>query len=117
MEEINIVRSNIKDDSYERVREKIMTILNSVQDPDNPQKKIIKWIKPREELYTGSYLEKYPDLVFELDSDYGAGWDPAGSLFDVSRSHSLYPGSHMASNAVFFYHGPDQEKILHPPES
>ncbi|NLX09215.1 MAG: hypothetical protein GXY36_06130 [Chloroflexi bacterium] len=114
---IRIARQNLNGRSYEAVVQQIKDLLTGVDDPENGGSRIVRWIKHREELYSGPHLERYPDLVFELDSGYGAGWDAAGPLFDVSHSHNLYPGSHLGSTAVFMLSGPAQARIVRSPRS
>jgi predicted AlkP superfamily phosphohydrolase/phosphomutase len=114
---IQIAKQNLNGQSYENVREKIIDLLYSSRDPNLGNEPLVKWARPREELYDGPYLDEYPDIVFELRPDYGAGWDATGPMFDTSRSHNLYPGSHIGTNAVFAFQGPDKNRILQPPNS
>ncbi len=114
---IRIVRENLKGRSYEAVRSEIIALLQEARTPDAESRPLVRWIKPREELYAGPYLDEYPDLVFELDPEYGAGWDAAGPLFDVSASHKLYSGSHLQANAVFLLHGPAAARVDRAPSS
>lgn len=113
---IRIVRGNLGDRSYEAVRDEIVALLLAIPDPDKSGR-LVRWVKRPEELYDGPYLAKYPDLIFELRPDYGAGWDAAGPLFDVSLSHSFYPGSHSGSNAVFMLAGLNTTRVLRVPTS
>jgi len=100
-----IARRNINGLDYESVRDNVIGLLEEAVDPQQPGRPLVKWIKRREELYAGPYLGEYPDLVFELQPDLGAGWDAAGGLFDVSLSHNLHPGSHYGASATFFLSG------------
>ena len=103
---IQIRKENLNGKSYEAVRNQVISLLEAATDPSMGNARLVKWIKPREALYQGKYLNEYPDLVFELNPEYGAGWDADGPLFDVSHSHNLYPGSHLGSNAVVMLSGP-----------
>ncbi len=114
---IRILRQNLDGRSYESVRTGIMKLMVEVHDPEQEEESIVRWIKPREELYAGPYLAEYPDLVFELKPGYGAGWDASGPLFGISRSHSLYPGSHRQSDAVFILAAPGARRISRAPDS
>lgn len=114
---IRIIRQNLNGRSYESVIEQIMTLLLEVRDPEGSNEPIVRWIKPREELYSGPFIREYPDLVFELIPGYGAGWDATGPLFDASLSHSLYPGTHLRSNALFLLVGPDAKRVVRTPSS
>lgn len=114
---IRIVRENLKGRPYESVIERIMNLLRAAQDPDNSDRPVVRWVKPREQLYSGPFIREYPDLVFELSPGYGAGWDATGPLFDVSPSHGLYPGSHLRSNAILLLTGPDAKRVARAPSS
>ena len=57
---------------YEDLRDIILARLKEVQDPET-QEPIVVQAWRREELYTGPYLERAPDIVFQLKSDYEAG--------------------------------------------
>jgi predicted AlkP superfamily phosphohydrolase/phosphomutase len=107
---IRIVRRNLEGHSYESIRDEIMALLLQARDPEQGDVPLVRWVKRPEDLYDGLYLGEYPDLIFELRPDYGAGWDAAGPLFDVSLSHSFYPGSHFGRNAVFLLAGQGVER-------
>lgn len=114
---IQIARQNLNGLSYPSTREAIISLLMDAKDPKLGDESIVNWAKPREALYSGPFIDEYPDIIFELRPDYGAGWDATGLLFDVSPSHNLYPGSHIGSNAVFIYTGPHSGRICSDPQS
>ncbi|HEY5573213.1 MAG TPA: alkaline phosphatase family protein [Anaerolineales bacterium] len=114
---IQITQNNLNGRLYEALRDEIIELLQDARDPEIGDEPILKWAKRREDLYSGPYLAGYPDIVFELRNEYGAGWDATGPLFDVSHTHNLYPGSHIASNAIFLLLGPAVPRIHHAPAS
>jgi predicted AlkP superfamily phosphohydrolase/phosphomutase len=114
---VQIAQKNLNGRLYEALRDEIIELLHDVRDPEMGDEPILKWAKRREDLYSGPYLAGYPDIVFELRNEYGAGWDATGPLFDVSHTHNLYPGSHVASNAIFLLLGPAAPRIAHAPAS
>ncbi len=114
---VQIARHNLNGRPYESVREQVIRLLQGARDPELGNEPILMWAKRREQLYAGPYLDEYPDIVFELRQDYGAGWDATGPLFEVSHTHNLYPGSHIGANAVFLLLGPAIQHIHHPPTS
>ncbi len=114
---IQIVKKNLLGRSYSECCEEIIKLMLEVQNPDGGDRRVVRWIRHRDELYTGPYIEEYPDLVFELEPDYGAGWDASGHLFTVSPSHTLYPGSHLGRNAIFLLYGPRTNDIQITPNS
>ena len=129
---IRIARQNLQGRSYTSVCEEIMELLMQARAGENGSGgnssgenssggndgvPLVQWIKQREELYDGPFLEEYPDLIFDLHPDYGVGWDARGPLFDVSHSHNLYPGSHIGANAVFSLTGPAARSVSRDIES
>ena len=61
--------------NYEEIRDQIIKELSAVRDPITDEG-IVKWICRREQLYSGEYLDRYPDLLFELHEKFGAGIQP-----------------------------------------
>lgn len=98
---IRIVRGNLGTSPYEDVRDSLIRDLSEVADPLTGEK-IVRLVRRREEVYEGPFIDKYPDLIFELQEGVGAGMTPDGSLFGRNYSHSLVPGSHSGEGAVFF---------------
>jgi predicted AlkP superfamily phosphohydrolase/phosphomutase len=86
---------------YYKIRQEIIDLLSTQTEPQT-QEKLFQWITGREELYTGSYIDVYPDLLFQLRDDYGAGWRTRISLFSEVFVHNLFPGSHNRAGTVLF---------------
>jgi len=78
-----------KDEKYEELRSQIIKDLNEYLPEDT-----VRWVKRREELYQGEYLDKYPDIVFELNEDYGINWDLFTSLISENYTHRKISGGH-----------------------
>ncbi|MBC7318344.1 alkaline phosphatase family protein [Candidatus Bipolaricaulota bacterium] len=97
---IRINNSLVNESSYKVVIDEIIEILQSIKDPFT-SKNVIEWIHKREEIYNGKYIEKYPDIIFKLKDDWGAGWDINAPVFAKSETHTIQPGSHRAETAVF----------------
>jgi predicted AlkP superfamily phosphohydrolase/phosphomutase len=88
---------------FETAMQTIIDTLSNVTLP-NSETKVFEWVKRREEVYTGRHLEKYPEILFNLQEDYGAGWTVKGGLWDTSQAHKFFPGSHRASTPVFYWY-------------
>jgi len=85
---------------YERVRDEIMELLeDACVLPDGSP--LIRFIARREDLYSGPYIEKYPDIVLELKYGYGLGWAVSAPLLTRAAAHNLVPGSHRGDTGVF----------------
>lgn len=98
---IKINKENVDAHSYENIRDRIIKLLLSIEEPGN-REKIVEWAVRREEIYNGKYINKYPDIVFKLKDDWGVGWDTKENIFSTSRSHKLHSGNHRAETPVLF---------------
>lgn len=92
--------------------ERIIARLKEVRNPDSGEF-VFDWIRRREEVYNGPYLNKYPDILFNLKENYGAGWEIDVPLFSKSLSHKFYPGSHRGSTPVFYLINPPKPVRSH----
>jgi len=99
---ISINRDIIKDDSiYEQTRENIIDLLSpEVTKSSGSSDPAILWVKKREEIYDGPFIEKYPDIVFELNEEYGIGNKIRCDVLERNALHAVVPGSHKRYNAV-----------------
>jgi predicted AlkP superfamily phosphohydrolase/phosphomutase len=96
-------------DAYAAVREDVMRSIsaaaNSAVDGN-----VIEWIRPREQLYEGPHINKYPDILFKLREGYGAGWAIKLPVFSKTPAHNLFPGSHEGRTPILFLHNLGQKK-------
>ncbi len=92
-----------KVDDYEAMRDHVIAILSSLKFED---KTVFKWIKRREELYNGSQIEKYPDLLFEMIPELGTGMSMYSGLFSENPTHGKVSGGHK-QNGVFIVNSQD----------
>ena len=99
---IKVDRTKFDNDTqYYKTIDLIIEKLESYKIPNSNQN-IFEWIKKREELYQGKYINKYPEIIFNLAEGYGAGWATGVPIFTESLAHKFYPGSHRATTPVFF---------------
>jgi predicted AlkP superfamily phosphohydrolase/phosphomutase len=96
---------------YEAVRELIIQRLSAFSDPETGRP-CVKWIRRREDLYSGPYLSKYPDIIFRLQDEFGAGWPADGSLVGSSLSHNIQPGSHNEETPIFLMRNVPGRKLV-----
>lgn len=102
-----------KGNEYEELRSQIMEEIEGLN--GYLQKNIVKWIKRREELYEGEYLDNYPDVVFELDEDYGVNWNLFTSLISENYTHRKVSGGHRKEAILAIW--PKIEKDIKIPTS
>lgn len=71
---------------YTDFRKKIITevkeLNNGIQGRD-----LFKWICVREDIYSGGYIEMYPDILFELSPEYGASPLLYTKIFSKNITH------------------------------
>ena len=48
----------------------------------------------REQIYQGKYCESYPDILFELQNEFGVSSALYGPLLTNNTAHSLLSGEH-----------------------
>ena len=98
---IMVNKARLIDTEYEELRSQLIQEIGQVEEPESGDK-VVKWICRREDLYSGEYINKYPDVIFLLRNDYGAGWDIFRPVFSTTHTHNLQPGSHRIDTPVFF---------------
>lgn len=95
---------------YARIRQEIITILGDLKDETG--RPIFQWIKPREEVYQGEFLEDiYPDILFELRDEYGVGWDLFSGLFGIAHDHSVASGGHRKEGVFLLVNIPPHASV------
>jgi predicted AlkP superfamily phosphohydrolase/phosphomutase len=105
---IKIVRENLDEEDYEELRDKLIEEILSLKNPDSGEK-FFRWIKKREDLYQGEFINKYPDIIFDLKEGYGAGWSLYEDLITDAPTSNLVPGSHKIDTTVFLCSGSSKE--------
>lgn len=83
--------------NYDLVCEAIITELERLCLKENA---IVNWVKKREQCYQGKYVTRYPDILFELRSDFGVDRSLHTPLIIPDSTHRLISGTH-SSHGVF----------------
>ena len=92
-----------KGESYRRVRAALLQKLQQLRVKGYP---VVKWASTREELYEGVFAPRYPDIVFELRSDFGVASDLFVPLVTPDGAHRLISGGHTAQGVLLMEHVP-----------
>ncbi|MEO8971577.1 MAG: alkaline phosphatase family protein [Ktedonobacteraceae bacterium] len=77
--------------NYEQVRNSIVQRLLHMRLQGRP---VVHWAKVREEMYTGKYIDRYPDIVFELRNEYGVSPAVHVPLITNNPLHNTVSGTH-----------------------
>lgn len=94
---------------YEKLRNDIISDLMHLN--KSIGKNLVKWAKKREQVYTGKNETKLPDILFELDEDYGVGMDLYTKIITPNYTHKKVSGGHNKSAVLLVYS--DNNKIKH----
>jgi predicted AlkP superfamily phosphohydrolase/phosphomutase len=87
---------------YEEVRSQVLDLLAQVKEPETGES-LVEWACRREDYYSGSHLDQYPDVLFELREGYGIYWGIHTPLIGTAYEHNLASGGHK-KEAVFLIH-------------
>lgn len=102
-------------ESYRKVRAALLQKLQQLRVKGYP---VVKWASTREELHKGIFAPRYPDIVFELRSDYGVASDLFVPLVTPDGAHRLISGGHTAQGVLLMENVPGsfaiQEGIQEP---
>ena len=79
-------------EEYEELRDRVMNELWGLN--KTLGRDVFKWIKRREGLCKGKHENKIPDIIFELDDDYGVGMDFYTSPVTPNYTHKKISGGH-----------------------
>ena len=98
----------------ERIDDYCDEVINSIKDVviEGENVPAFQWIRRTNTLYHGPYLNKYPEIIFQLDERYGADWDLGSELFSKKGGfmHTLSPGAHRYETATIAAKGFRLEK-------
>lgn len=93
------IRVIADEDKKDALCDEIIEKLSTVMIDDDT--KAFMWIKRTNTLYHGEYLNRYPEIIFQLDERYGADWSLGDELFEKKGfMHKLSPGAHRYETAV-----------------
>jgi predicted AlkP superfamily phosphohydrolase/phosphomutase len=102
-------------ESYQRTRDSLLQKLLQLRVKGYP---VVDWAKKREELHGSAFMTRYPDIVFELRSDFGVASNLFVPLVTPDGAHRVISGGHTAQGVLLMEHIPTcmdiQEGISEP---
>lgn len=108
------IKADTKDE-YERLRDNIINELMNLNKTFG--KDIIKWVKKREDVYRGKNEKRLPDILFELDDEYGVGMNLFTPPVTTNYTHKKISGGHKKEAVLLLYSNNDKVKNMRPPAS
>lgn len=62
---------------------------------------LFEWIVRTNTFYHGQYLNKYPEIIYQMDEHWGGEWELGEKIFEQSgHMHAMSPGGHRWRTAV-----------------
>lgn len=93
------IRVIADDDKKDALCDEIIAKLSTVMIDDHTP--AFEWIKRTNTHYHGDKLDRYPEIIFQLNEMYGADWNLSDELFEKKGfMHRLSPGAHRYETAV-----------------
>jgi predicted AlkP superfamily phosphohydrolase/phosphomutase len=108
------VKAGTKEE-YEKLRENVIDNLLNLNEIFNNN--IIRWAKKREQIYSGKYEERLPDILFELDEEYGVGMDLFTPIITPNYTHKKISGGHKREAVLLRYSNNETVKNIPCPMS
>lgn len=97
---IDLPRAGFRDDEeHNSAVDKLIAELKSLKDPMTG-KQIVRWAMRRGEMLTGPHAGIYPEIIFQLDFEYGVSRSLFGPIVDVNPTHRRVSGGHMPEAAL-----------------
>ncbi|MBN2185751.1 MAG: alkaline phosphatase family protein [Candidatus Krumholzibacteriota bacterium] len=99
---IEISRERCLEESldYEETREKVIRIILDLRDRNgNPY---FLWAKRREEMFSGPFTDKFPDILYEMKPEYGTNWSVHLPLVTLNPRHRKISGGHRKNSVLIF---------------
>ncbi len=88
-------------EEYERLCEELINELMDLNKTLGAN--IVKWARKREDIYSGKYNTSLPDVLFELDEEYGVGMDLYCPYITENFTHRKISGGHKREAVLMVY--------------
>ncbi len=102
-EKIKMADKKTRDKAFDRIE-------NAIQSGEIPRP---VWIKKSEDVYSGEFKSRLPDICIEFPSEYGVEFNYFGKIMEQSSTHYRISGGHFGSG-TFGYYSPNHSLITPP---
>ncbi len=87
----------------DKLADEIIAYLQTIM-IEEENKPLFEWIARTNTFYHGEFLNKYPEIIFQMDERYGGEWELGENLIDknVGFMYAMSPGGHRWNTAVLF---------------
>ncbi len=96
-------------DNYEEFRKELVKELEAIEYDGRP---VFNWINYREDIFSGRFIERFPEILFEMNSRLGINWNLHTELFTVNPTHKKISGGHRENGVLFMNEITDRQVDL-----
>ena len=94
------IRINDSVEDKDALADKIIEYLRPIH-IEGEEKPLFEWIVRTNTFYHGKHLDKYPEIIFQMDERYGGEWELGEKIFDKSGTmHMVSSGGHRWRTAI-----------------
>jgi predicted AlkP superfamily phosphohydrolase/phosphomutase len=87
------IRAGLPEAERNRVRAAVIDLMRDLLDPVSGTR-VCRWVKSREDVVDGEFAERFPDVLFELEEEYGVDFGVFGPTFADDTMHRRISGGH-----------------------
>ena len=70
---------------------------------EGEDKNLFEWIVRTNTFYHGQYLNKYPEIIYQMDERWGGEWELGKNVFEKGGfMYMMSPGGHRWRTAIIF---------------
>lgn len=96
--DINRERCRVSEMDYEGLRDRLINLLLETKSDDGEP--YFLWARRREEIYNGPFIDKFPDVLYEMNYKYGTNWSLHLPLVTVNPRHKKISGGHRKNSVL-----------------
>jgi len=98
---ICINRGSLSNDEFKALEDRVLDLLlNRLGEYDASLSGVVKWAKRRDEICPGEHIGKFPDILFELDRNYGVFWSVFEKIVTRNPRHETLSGGHIMEGVL-----------------
>lgn len=94
------IRINDNVENKNKLADEIIEYLKSIK-IEGEDKKLFEWIVRTNTFYHGQYLNKYPEIIYQMDERWGGEWELGKNVFEKGGfMYMMSPGGHRWRTAI-----------------
>lgn len=102
------LNDNVKDKDF--LADEIIEYMKSIK-IEGEDKELFEWIVRTNTFYHGPYLNKYPEIIYQMDERWGGEWELGKNVFERGGfMYMMSPGGHRWRTAIILGNNIDLKK-------